>query len=336
MLGNLSDGKLDTAETQITIPKDWEVGFAALTVFLFSMIGFCAYTPVIYAFVKYPKDFFDKPYYRLTLSLTVSDLIMLSLFAVYTPVSISIRGYPFGVNFDRFLGVLCNLSYFAGLTCFINISINRYVAVCQFAKHAKLYTVRNTNVLIFVNWLVGFLSCIPQMFPCCYLRMWPESFSWGYNMELLGNVFYIWYDRVFNTFTFCTLIICYWHILKTVRMKKLVRKSNSDIVALKQARQERSLAIQFLALGISLIIFGLGFTLIPAVSLYHWHLYLTSFLYILNLSLNPFIYLFFNTAIRKRIFGRGVQRLSVSTKIDPVSATSQSKKVFPRRPTEQL
>lgn len=291
----------DIKESELMVPDDWEVFLAAGTIFLFSMIGFFAYMPVLYVFAKYPKDYFNKPYYRLSLSLSISDLVMLSMFLFYTPLSIYTKGYLLGVSFDRFLGVLCNLSYFAGLTCIINISINRYAAVCHFRKHARLYTVRNTNILFFINWLIGFLSCIPQMFPCCYLRMWPESFSWGYNMDLWGNEYYIWYDRVFNTLTFSTLIICYWFILKTLRQKKL---DGDDIQTIKRAKQERSLAVQFLLIGLCLIIFGLGFTLIPTISFYHWHLYITSFLYILNLSLNPFIYLFFNSAIRSRLLNK--------------------------------
>lgn len=328
-----------TSGLEMLIPHNWEVSLAAVTIFSFAMIGISAYMPILYVFAKYPKDFFDKPYYRLSLSLSISDLVMLSIFVFYTPISIYTRGYPLGVDFDRFLGVLCNLSYFAGLTCFINIAINRYFAVCRFKKHALLYTVKNTNVLFFINWSVGFLSCIPQMLPCCYLQMWPESFSWGYDMDLWGNEYYIWYDRAFNILTFSTLIVCYWFIIKTLRGKKLTVDATDDSETLRRAKQERSLAVQFLLIGLCLIIFGLGFTLIPAFTLYHWHLYATSFLYIVNLSLNPLVYLFLNSAIRNRVLGhipspvapssrstslRSVRLQSMSTSIVSRSARSAS------------
>lgn len=318
MSGSTSNGVLNITQHEILVPNDWEISLAAATIFLFSSIGFCAYMPVLYVFVKHPRDFFDKPYYRLILSLCISDLIMLTILIFYTPISIYIRGYPLGIDFDRFLGVLCNLSYFSGLTCVINISINRYIAVCHFRFHCTFYDNFHTNVLFFVNWLVGFVSCIPQMLPCCYLRMWPESFSWGYNTQLWGYAYYAWYDIAFNTLIFSAVIICYTLILRTVRLKKLECNFSNDVQNSIRTKQELSLAVQFLLIGLCQIFLGLSFILIPTFSVYHWHLYITTFLYILNLSLNPFIYLFFNGAIYRRVVA------GISAQIRPATGGGQN------------
>ncbi len=54
---------------------------------------------------------------------------------------------------------------------------------------------------------------------------------------------------------------------------------------------EARLALQFLVIAMYLLLFDVVFTFLPLYTRYRWHLYLVSVMYVVNNSLNPFIYL---------------------------------------------
>ena len=69
----------------------------------------------------------------------------------------------------------------------------------------------------------------------------------------------------------------------------------------KNAVIERRLAFQFGIIATILVIFGIGFMTLPRISQNRWLLLTTTLLYIVTSGNNPFVYLWFNSAIRNHV-----------------------------------
>ncbi len=275
---------------------------AAATMFTLSGIGLTAYLLVIVT-ICWRFSEFRNSFYPLILSLAISDSIMLALFFFYSAPATLLQFAFLGPTVDILFGALCNMVYFAGLTCVCFISLNRYWAVCRFDTYKLIFTHRMVKGSLIFIWLTDLASCIPQLTPCCYLHYYPSDYTWGYDMSLAGNRRYIWYDRFMNVVTFLSIVIAY--SLITAKRRKQKKKVANNAVSEEKATQDRAaeyrLVLQFAIVAIVLIVFGLGFTIIPELTVYRWGLFCTSLLYIINNSVNPFVYIYFNEKIQQEM-----------------------------------
>uniref|UniRef100_A0A914XNC5 G-protein coupled receptors family 1 profile domain-containing protein n=1 Tax=Plectus sambesii TaxID=2011161 RepID=A0A914XNC5_9BILA len=317
---------MNNSESDPAASKEWENIVAASVIGVLSLITLSAYILVIVILFRNLKTFAKNSYYTLALSLAFSDSTMLALFLFYSVPCTLLHKRIFGDTFDLAMGVICNVVYFAGLTCMSLTAINRYWAVCRFASYARVYSTRNVVILVCFIWLVGIISGTFQALPCCYLRYFYDEYTYGYDMELWGNHYYIWYDRSVNSITFITIIACYsLIIMKKPSKMGGVRNPMSTQVAQGQVRRanlEKRLALQSGIIAVVLIIFGLSFTIVPELTTYKWFYLLTSVLYIINNGCNPFIYFFFNNAIRNGFMALlGLKTFCGETTVVPLERT---------------
>lgn len=273
---------------------------AATIILVLSATAFSAYLIILFAITMICKEG-KNAFYYLLLALGISDEIMLGLFLFYSTPATFLQRQPLGYTFDSvFCGTLCNLTYFAGLALSLNIAANRYFSVCS--KSIKNYDRRKILITIVACYGFGLVSAIAQMTPCCSLRYYEGDYDWSYDMTLDGNTIFVWYDRMMNSLTFGCLVCFYGLIFSKVRktMNTVHPISTSTSEARRSQRIEVHLALQSGLVAGLMIVFGLGFTIIPLITENKWWHLMSSVLYIGAVGVHPFVYIACNQQIRKQ------------------------------------
>lgn len=275
---------------------------AGIILVTFSFCAMCAYAPVVYVLFKLWRE--SKNHFNLLLlSLALSDNIQLLLYCGYAAPSTFLSRPLYGYEADALVfGTLNNMSYFSGLALLVNIGMNRYWSVCRKSTYKVTYTMRAILASVAACFAFGIVSAIPQLTPCCPLRYWQDSYSFGYDMDT--NAPYVWYDRSVTTVTFVSGGFIYAMIFLRIRSAKMNLVHTTAASQLAEQRRERTnkrLAIQSAAIFGLMFLAGLGFTIIPLLTSDKWWALMSAVILICAFGVQPVIYLIFNKPIQQKI-----------------------------------
>lgn len=271
---------------------------AASTIFVLSFIAIVCYSTILVSIYKIWKKT-KNAFYILLIPLGLNDISMLCSFAFYSTPATIIQRPLFGPLVETLIfGTLCNFTYFASYSMLVNIAFNRYWSICRSNTSVQIYDSRKVFLSIFLCQSFGAVTALAQTTGCCSIIYF--DYTWGYDMRLNGNAYFVWYDRFCNLVGF--LLLSTFYGLITIKLVKTRRTSTIHATSTHNRnaiRKEARLAMQSATNSVLLVACCVTFTTVPSVTDSKWANFSTSIVYIAAVGIHPFVYFSFNTAIRK-------------------------------------
>lgn len=311
---NISNVTEDINPTKQPPPSTLELVILLIIVTIFLLFGIIGNSSVICTI------FFSKKLkliqHGLIISLSLADFIFLSFGFPIIIVSLSKNDWIFSYELCVFQGLVVTTTTLISVGNLAIISVNRYMSICQIPLYKRLFTKRYVLILSFVAWLYGLLPpCLSVLFKFTVIHF--ESvldtcvFKFDYNLGF--NVFI----SMFYGLPLFLIIYCYVEIYRTVwKSRKKVglivnignnnSNNNSYNNTKKPKKEDLRLAIQLFIVFIAFII--CWYPLLIVVLFIDKSMKLSSIVYditgnliVLNAVINPPIYFYFNSTLRKEL-----------------------------------
>jgi hypothetical protein len=290
----------------------------AIGIELITLPGLFAYLMVVLVIIRNRKTFASTPYYTLLLSLAFSDIVQTIFAMFYFAPCVLYQGFVFGFYFDWIIGVVGYLMcYYAGLATMVIIALNRYFAVCRFSSHDTVFRTNRTLLYLAGAWAFGFFGSFCQFFPG-----FGYSYMYGPDLNAPGNIyFFVWFDRFVSASVVTVLAVCYVAIVfkRTSQTTEIGRNALNRQSRIRREKAERSLALQFGIIVLLLLLYECSVQVMYIDYSYLFYV-LLNLLYVVFISWNPFVYVAFNTEIRKNF----LQIFCCKAHINAVNAHNRS------------
>ncbi|KAK2823426.1 hypothetical protein Q7C36_020026 [Tachysurus vachellii] len=237
-------------------------------------------------------------------SLAVADLVVafypypLVLYALFHD------GWSLGDTQCQVSGFLMGLSVIGSVFNITGIAINRYCYICHSFAYGRLYSFRNTLLLVALIWMLTLLAILPNFFvgslsydPRVYSCTFTQTVSSSYTVVVVVVHFLIPIAVV----TFCYLRI--WVLVIQVRRK--VKKTGHSTVRRSDLRNFVTMFVVFVLFAICwapLNLIGLLVAIDPEVMaprIPEWLFVVSYFMAYFNSCLNAIIYGLLNRNFRK-------------------------------------
>ncbi|XP_071216040.1 melatonin receptor type 1B-B-like [Salvelinus alpinus] len=237
-------------------------------------------------------------------SLAFADLVVafypypLVLYAIFHD------GWSLGETQCKVSGFLMGLSVIGSIFNITGIAINRYCYICHSFAYDKLYSYRNTLLLVGLIWLLTILAIIPNFFvgslqydPRVYSCTFAQAVSTSYTITVVVIHFFVPIAVV----TFCYLRI--WILVIQVR-----RKVKSEVKSRLKPSDMRNFITMFVVFVLFAICWaplnfiGLAVAIDPetvAPRIPEWLFVVSYFMAYFNSCLNAIIYGLLNQNFRK-------------------------------------
>jgi hypothetical protein len=255
---------------------------------------------VVLVIIRNRKKFASTPYYTLLLSLAFSDIVQIISSIFYFAPCVLLQRPIFGFTFDMIYGVVCYLMcYYVGLATMVIIALNRFFAVCRFSSHDIVFRISRTRIYLAAAWIFGLFGSIYQFLPG-----FGYTYTYGPDLNAPGNIyFFVWFDRFVSASVVIILVVCYVAIIfkRTSQTSELSRNALDRESRARREKTERNLALQFGIILFLLLFFECSTQLFQFVDSFLLYVFL-SLLYVVFISWNPFVYIAFNTDVRKQFF----------------------------------
>ncbi len=271
-------------------------------------VGLFGYIPVLFVLVR--STTLKHPVYGLIISLGVTDCASLVIWFTAGIFTFS-HGTLFNQIVIDWLMVIVVYGWYS-LVCHVAaISFNRYLAVCRPASHHRWFQsqFQSKHWVILtcgLAFLVNILSYIP---PGTLFAVDGWYFNW--KDEGVRN-FYWYFDQGLCSLVFLLMIGEYSAIIRSVRKSDATvrnyrsRSRGAQEVAREAAAERKrqiSLCVQCGLVGICFWLNDILFYAAPAVFADYPVVvfFCSSWLWIFNNSMNPWLYLVFNSRLRKEV-----------------------------------
>lgn len=271
--------------------------------------------------------------YWLITSLSFCDIGMLVVcLAHLIPATVLHERYVKIIDFSNSFGVFVyDAFWYTGVLHLMVMSINRYVNICRPKHYLKLFSHGKTMTIIFLLYCMGVALAAPGLFSCCYLVFNYNFYAGQYEP---ADTPYRYVDMAVNGSSVVIMTFCYICIVVRVRRSRIMlqqyrklcreqtktalvyaKSSNGrqNSVATKLARllrphgpiaSRREVRLFFQFATVSVIFFLTFFTWswLPHLSSdSKWIGFAVTSLFFVNNSINPIVYLIFNSVLRRQI-----------------------------------
>lgn len=306
-MDNSSDSAIIHSTTHNDTGIDIEVakrGWPAVVINMICVSGLIGYSVYVYILIKH-KQAFNNPFYHLSGSMLISDVINL-----FTEIIYSVPAMLFGESqmpdtYRRIVGYFSDGSWFWSSSHMAVIGANRVVAVCMYSHYQQLFNARNVYILMGVCWVYGFFM-VTLMYACT-CEYYFTSYSWVFAclphscQEAALKI-----NQVCSNSLVISVVLSYVSIFIQVRRTSRRIKATGKASDKKQKR-ELQLVFQFVVIGVSLSIYELLFWIVPplmasnSISDYAG-LNVMNIFGVVNSSIHPFLYIFFGSEVKQKIF----------------------------------
>lgn len=291
-------------ETEIS-----EISLAAETIVLFTgvfiiVIGIISNFLVI--FVIYKVRQLRSTYNLFVINLLVTDTVLLGYLLPFNIATFRYGYFPLDNSVCVFNGVIANLLFPSSILTLMNIAIDRYITICHYKIHKRIYTERMTVLIIVGTWMLSIFLSVPALF---------GAFSFEYDPIIRTCLFSRFSNKLY-TIVFLSLgigvpvivnFICYFKLFVYLRKtNKDIFKNWNNVLTRKRFMENIRLTYTLCALFILHIVFYLPFGIVSILgdnvflfseSFHH----VANFLCFANSGLNSILYGVFNSNIRKAI-----------------------------------
>lgn len=272
---------------------------AGLSMLIFAVVGFIVYLLFIIAVLS-KKKLRTTSFYMLAIAFGVADCSMLCLYIFYSvPTTLGLN--MGGLEVDVFMGVLTNLTWFSTLAIIAETSLNRYFCICKNAKYDSIFSQNYTKIMIVIALAFGCSCSFPSFNQCCYFMFYVDQYSWGYNLPALGSTIISYIDLSTSCSVIILALIC--NIMCFLKVRELHAQISSSLPELEVKRRKREikLFIQFFVICAYYTIVEILFNVVFRFLNGKWLGLIINLMYILQCSINGYVYVGMNTTVRKQI-----------------------------------
>uniref|UniRef100_A0A914C1M8 G-protein coupled receptors family 1 profile domain-containing protein n=1 Tax=Acrobeloides nanus TaxID=290746 RepID=A0A914C1M8_9BILA len=200
---------------------------------------------------------------------------------------------------------------------------NRFVSIVYPMEYKWIFSQGNSLIIIAMLYLLGFLASLPTLFPCCH-TLWNSDFYITVYEPM--DTWYKYVDMFINSLSLLLMIFSYAVIIYKVReSSRAMAKYQLTIRARHQAqlldgrpnlsresslrpprsqisKKEMRLFVQFFVVSIVFLLTWTTWQWLPYMSESKWAYFLMTSLFFINNSVNPTVYLLFNTQLRRELY----------------------------------
>uniref|UniRef100_A0A7E4W5V3 G_PROTEIN_RECEP_F1_2 domain-containing protein n=1 Tax=Panagrellus redivivus TaxID=6233 RepID=A0A7E4W5V3_PANRE len=287
---------------------------------------------IVYGILK-SKPMRSSTSYWFIISLAVCDLVMIIISFIHLVPATAFHSafvkhhstrniiMIFIYDFFWYTGVL-QLGLMAG---------NRFVSIVYPMEYKWMFSPQRSIYILIVMYFLGFLSSLPTLFECChtlwlstmYITVYANSGTW-----------YKYVDMGVNSLSLVVMVFSYAVIIYKVResgkaMAKYqltirTRVGNQKLLFQQQAQQmngsdgcsrvsslrpprsqvskkEMRLFIQFFVVSLVFLLTWTTWQWLPTIYASKWAYFVMTSLFFINNSVNPTVYLLFNTQLRREL-----------------------------------
>ena len=178
---------------------------------------------VLYAIKRF-KTLRTVPNYFIA-SLSLAD-VLYAIFGSPSMIATTIsKGWVLGDFYCNVIGIINTLSCTASITTLVAISVNRYIAVSRPFRIVRIYTFRNTILIIIMIWFASLLFSAPPLF--------------GWSNFTPGSNFCVIDARIHPSYTIMLTVthyispailqpICYYKIYKILKMRNKIFSTDPE------------------------------------------------------------------------------------------------------------
>lgn len=306
-------------------PSPLEVWSVSTIGFIVGLISFVLYLRVSYIIFKFKSKYFANSFYTLLLYLAVADcsFLFIQLTLAYPITVIGFKNVS-----QKFVAACGFFAVFIYLTIpqlTILIAINRYIATCHFHKYQTIFGPKGVHSIAML--CISIALVLTSFFYSCTCFAFKASYAWEMSCsdrKLVDIVYYVglvfWGSLSLTVPTVYIVFYCHYKWKKY----KLGQSLNATVQIKKV---DMKLLSQSIIISSILILVFVFFFLKNATESKFVDLSL-SFVSLINGSINPYLYIFFNPDIRRRISFKSVNKISNCTVKEEVTVKRNDKKVI--------
>ncbi|TMS36597.1 hypothetical protein L596_003728 [Steinernema carpocapsae] len=266
--------------------------------------------------------------YWFIISLAICDIVMTVISLVHlVPATAFHSAY---VKFHSARNVLMiffyDLFWYTAVLQLGLMACNRFVSIVYPMEYKWLFSKKKSVLIILFGYICGFLVSLPTLFPCCH-TLWNSDYYITVYEPM--DTWYKYVDMSVNSLSLVLMIMSYAVIIYKVResgkaMAKYQLTIRTRLLFQQQAqamngsescsrscsvrpprsqvsKKEMRLFIQFFVVSLVFLLTWTTWQWLPHMSESKWAYFVMTSLFFINNSVNPTVYLLFNTQLRREL-----------------------------------
>ncbi|EYC20496.1 hypothetical protein Y032_0021g244 [Ancylostoma ceylanicum] len=268
--------------------------------------------------------------YWFIISLAVCDIVMTIISLVHlVPATAFHDAY---VEFYSLRNILMiffyDLFWYTGVVQLGLMAGNRFVSIVYPMEYKNMFSRKRSLYLILFGYFLGFLVSLPTLFPCCH-TLWNSDYYITVYQPM--DTWYKYVDMSVNSISLFMMIMSYAVIIYKVResgramakyqltirtrqqhalmsgislscqMNGCTRMSSVRPPRSQVSKKEMRLFIQFFVVSLVFLLTWTTWQWLPHMSGSKWAYFVMTSLFFINNSVNPTVYLLFNTQLRREL-----------------------------------
>lgn len=313
------------------------VWLVSICTFIFAAVGFGIYIRSAFILLKFSKAAFANPFYTIVLYLALPDCLYLFIqlaFGIPTTI-LGFPNVPFHMGFATgFISEISMCSLFGLISL---MGINRYVAICHFDKYTSWFSRWRVHSFCCLCFLLGLVISAGDDYCECFSLKVDFSYKLTCKVDANGepkcSFWVVQYDYVF--WGFFTVFIPSINFVTVTRYFLKRRQIRASLDIQDNWKKDAALLFQFISISAVFVIYMATFWIEDQVGSSNNPLDITiTLLSILNSSVNPYLYLAFNSDIRAKFWERSSSHLTTASRV--TVQTLRSNKIEDRSAVSKL
>ncbi|WKY14186.1 hypothetical protein Q1695_000047 [Nippostrongylus brasiliensis] len=254
--------------------------------------------------------------YWFIISLAVCDIVMTSISLIHlVPATAFHDAYVEFYSHRNILMIfLYDLFWYTGVVQLGLMAGNRFVSIVYPMEYKNMFSRKRSVYLIVFGYVLGFLVSLPTLFPCCH-TLWNSDYY--ITVYLPMDTWYKYVDMGVNSASLFMMIMSYAVIIYKVResgramakyqltirtrLNGCTRVSSVRPPRSQVSKKEMRLFIQFFVVSLVFLLTWTTWQWLPHMSGSKWAYFVMTSLFFINNSVNPTVYLLFNTHLRREL-----------------------------------
>ncbi|CAI4223928.1 unnamed protein product [Auanema sp. JU1783] len=267
--------------------------------------------------------------YWFIISLAICDIVMVFISLIHLIPSTAFHEDFVHVMSTRNVVMLFfyNFFWYTGVVQLGLMAFNRFVSIVYPMEYKVIFSRQRSCFLLLLGYFLGFLASLPTLFSCCHLLWDAHSYATIY---VQPDTWYKYVDMGVNSISLLMMLISYAAIIHKVRESGRAVKKYQLSIRMKQSgalvvvpptcpggfhrthsfkatgsqvsKKELRLFIQFFLVSIVFLLTWTTWQWLPRFFQSKGACFAMTSLFFINNSVNPTVYLIFNTQLRRELY----------------------------------
>ncbi|PAV89256.1 hypothetical protein WR25_21223 [Diploscapter pachys] len=274
----------------------------------------------------------DALIYWFIISLAICDIVMVIISLVHLVPATAFHSIYVEIKSTRNIIMIFfyDLFWYAGVVQLGLMAINRFVSIVYPMEYKNIFSRSRALLLIALGYFLGFIASLPTLFGCCHTLWDSNNYITVYEKP---ETWYKYVDMAVNSISLLLMIFSYSVIIYKVResgkaMAKYqltIRSRQNTLLAgipaaasayqmngvsrissvrpprSQVSKKEMRLFIQFFVVSLVFLLTWTTWQWLPYMSESKWAGFAMTSLFFINNSVNPSVYLIFNSQLRREL-----------------------------------